>query len=178
MHRGFGASLNEGLRVTDKPLVVFMHSDCEIKDRKWLVNLVNSYNNLKGHGAKLVSARLKGHLDRDFLEFTGVERDVMLSGDILEDSAYAPLVCCIAHRELFQRIGGIKEYPYHHYEDLEFACRMRRAGFQQGISGSAWVNHFGGMTLNEVCKSTKVRDVVESTRDRCIADIRALGKLP
>ena len=39
------------------------------------------------------------------------------------------------------------------YEDEEFAFRMRKNGFNQGVCGTSWIHHDGGATIEELCKT-------------------------
>jgi GT2 family glycosyltransferase len=180
--RGFGASLNVGLINTERPIVVFLHSDCEIKDRKWLINLIKSLDNLKGDGVKMVSAKSNnpGANYPQSLKSTKKpisEHDIILDKDVLEEYDYIPLYCAICNRELFNHVGGgFREYPFAWYEDLEFACRMRTADFMQGVSGNAWVWHEGNGTIKGLCdKLPKVKKIMEDNRNKCISHIKLLS---
>jgi len=180
--KGFGASLNLGLINTESPTVVFMHSDCEIKDRKWLLNLVNSLNAMKGDGVKMVSAKSNnpGANYPSILKATKkpiADVNVVLEKDVLADSDYIPLYCAICNRQLFDHVGGgFREYPYAWYEDLEFACRMRSVDFKQGVSGTSWVWHEGNGTISGLCdKMPEVKKIMEDNRRQCISHIKALS---
>jgi GT2 family glycosyltransferase len=175
---GFGGCLNLGYQNSEAPWVVFMHSDVAIENAHWLGNLGQSLQNLKKVGVKMVSAKTDNPGDRSFLKAKKGEetdkRDTLLEGDVLE--SYLPFYCVMFHRELISRIGPLKEYPYAWYEDLEFACRMQKYGFHQGISGTSWVHHEGGATIEDLCKrKPEIKEIMENNRDLCIADIKMLN---
>jgi len=181
--KGFGASLNAGLINTERPIVVFMHSDCEVKDRKWLINLVRSLDGMKKDGVKMVSAKCNNpgaSYPKELLSMKKpvADKDIVLDGDVLDDSHYIPFYCTICNRQLFNYVGGgFREYPYAWYEDLEFACRMRMSDFMQGISGNSWVWHEGNGTIKKLCaKMPKVKEIMESNRKQCIAHIKAMSE--
>jgi GT2 family glycosyltransferase len=73
------------------------------------------------------------------------------------------MYCVIANRELFNRIGFLKEFPYAGTEAEEFAYRMRSKGFKQGVCGSSWVHHIGGATLKQYENDKKVNKILRNT---------------
>jgi len=158
---GFGACIQKGIEALDKvrrknqPIfkwVVIMHSDCLIKEPRWLLNLGQSMMKLKDQGIKMVapltnnptvdnfkmksSASLIPDEETDFA-------DIVLD----EEDEYLPLYCAMCHRELFNRIGHIKHYPFAGYENAEFAKRMRAYGFSQAISVKSFIYHEGDCTM-------------------------------
>lgn len=182
--KGFGAAINSGIRESKSPWVVVLNSDVEFEVGNWLVALGETYQALRDQNVKMVSARYCNAPpgDHRVIGNKGVETsDVVIEadgiGDILDGEAYLPLVCVLAHRELFSRVGMFKEYPLGWYEDLEFACRLHRHGFRQAISGRSWVRHEGGATVNTLCeKEKKTRKIFESNFERCCLDIENLQK--
>ena len=70
-----------------------------------------------------------------------------LNDIVLEGDEYLPLVCAMCHRELFNRIGYIKPYPYAGFDNMEFAKRMRYYGFKQAVSVRSFVHHDGDSTM-------------------------------
>jgi GT2 family glycosyltransferase len=80
----------------------------------------------------------------------------------------------LAPREVFQYIKGfVKPYPFGWYEDEELSHRMRAYGFKLGVSGRSWIHHEGGATVKTIVgEDPKVREIMESNRERCIADMK------
>lgn len=172
-HSGFGAALQEGFDAGSSPNVVFMHSDVWVDNISWLANLQRSYNRFKDYGVKLVSARSNnaGTAQSYDPRLIGSREDDI--GDVIVSSPL-PLHCAFCHRELFSRIGGfVKHYPYAWYEDEELFYRMKYYGFGQGISGASYVNHDGGVTVNNLIENNPhVHGRLDANRELCLEDIR------
>lgn len=172
-HLGFGNAINFGVQQTKQPYVCVIHSDCLIQTPNWLEALGESLLNLKDQKVRLVSAKSNNPVS-DIKEL--LSESPMISKDIVA-TEFLSLFCFMFHRELFNRIGsGIKPYPYGLYEDEELFHRMNKFNFKQGISGSSWVYHKGGATIQalwqENLKSKKI--MLEDNRSRCLADIKKL----
>lgn len=175
---GFGGSLQEGFASGDSPFIVFMHSDVEILMPNWLMELGESFLNLRQHNVQLVSARSNNpgaHYTARLRAEKGAKAidDMIISDD---EEGSLPLYCAMCHRELFNRIGGfIKPYPLAGYEDEELCFRMRKNGFYQGISGASWVQHIGSVTIDAVCSSDRTaKETMEKNRDLCLLDMQKL----
>jgi GT2 family glycosyltransferase len=169
---GFGAALRAGFEATKQPWVMFMHSDCEIDDPLWMINLGQTLLQLKDQGVKMVSARTNNPMcdDRRFIAL----KDTKSEHVVLEAGEPMPLYCAMCHRELFGHIGGfIKEYPFAMYEDQELSHRMAAYGFKQAISGTSWVKHVGNATISEVARSNpKAQQEMENNYQRCLGDMK------
>lgn len=175
---GFGGALKVGFEYTTAPWVVFMHSDCEVREPNWLLEMGRSLLTLKSEGVRMVSPRTNN---------PGEDVDPALKGEkgedlpdaILEKGSFLPLYCAMCHRELFGRINGfIQEYPYGWFEDQELAHRMQYFRFKQAVCGKSWIYHEGGKTVKEVWRGNpKVQKIMEeNNRQRCIEDMRSLIK--
>lgn len=152
-HLGFGSAISKGLSVTRQPWVMFMQSDCVVKDVNWMVNMGQCIQKLKVEGVKMVSARTNNPTCGDprvMLESASLMKAD--DEDIVLEDTYLPFVCTICHRELFRHTGPLPKYPFAGGEAEEFAARMRSKGFKQAICGSAWVYHEGGCTIKELAR--------------------------
>lgn len=174
-HLGFGASLKKGFELSDSPWVCFLHSDCVIQDKNWLVEMGKSLLRLKDKKVRLISARSNNpgeHVDQRLL----ASKDEREGHDYILEEGFVPLYCALCHRDLFKHIGGfIKPYPYGSYEDEELAYRMRHFGYKQGICVKSWVYHEGSATINTICKSEKVMGILDENREKCIQDMKYLA---
>lgn len=163
--RGFGASINTALANPfrkDINYVVILHSDVRISDQNWLFNMGQSLATLKDSGVKMVSAMSDNPLvDEPALKSAKgtVKQDVILNGGFL------PMYCVLAHRELFSRVGGFKEYPYAGIEVEEYATRMRRMNYLQAVCGKSWVSHEGRGTLSQFDDNKKVQEILRNARN-------------
>jgi len=71
----------------------------------------------------------------------------------------------LAHRELFNKVGSLKECPYAGTEAEEFAVRMRLMGYKQAVCGTSWVNHSGGATLANFTENIKVQEMLRKVKE-------------
>lgn len=168
---GFGGAMKAGFEQTKSPWVVFMNSDCEVEDVNWLKNLGNSAINLKSKGVRMVFPRTNNSLvDDPELQF---EKDRFEEDKVFEGE-YIPMYCFMVHRKLFTHVNGfIKSYPFGGYEDTEFAYRLKKFGYKQGISGKSWVYHAGGVTCTEVNRRNPESVIeMEHNKLRCIEDMK------
>ena len=177
---GFPAACKIGFDRGESPYVCFVNSDCQVEDSAWLRKMGEALLVHKDAGVRMVSPKTNNPVHPDgkdspqFADQPGAYDDV-----ILNDDQHLSLFCFMCHRELFARCGGfLKDYPYGYYEDEEFAARMRKNGFKQGVAGKAWIHHEGGCTIKSLWrKNPEIRDQMEKgNRDRCIEDIQKLGQ--
>ena len=173
---GFGASLAVGFSRTELPWILFLNSDCEIRDGNWMIEMGETLLKMKNNGVRMVSARSNnpGEYVNPYLKCDQSER----GDNMILSEGHLPLYCAMCHRDLFSKIGGfIKPYPVGGYEDEELAFRMRHYGFKQGICGKSWVFHHGSATINQLCHNNQqIVDEMEKNRDRCLEDLRKLRK--
>lgn len=166
---GFGEALQMGYKAGNNPYVVFLHSDCIVEEPNWLVELGRTLLNLKCQNVRLVSAKTNnpGPVGPTVLKSDKKHK----SEDVVLEEGFLPLYCAMAHRELFSRVGFIKNYPIAGYEDEEFAYRMKFYGFRQGVSGRSWIRHEGGATLKSV---SNLEEIMEKNREKCIQDLKVM----
>lgn len=166
-HSGFAAALKAGFDSSNNPHVVFFHSDSYTSNINWLPNLQRSLIRLKSKGIKLVSAKTNNL-------GTACNYDPNISSmenkDVIVNSPL-PLFCSLCHRDLFKNIGGfLKPYFPVFFEDEELYFRMKYYGYKQAIAGNSWVEHEGGITVNQL--DHRLLKLAENNRDKCIDDIK------
>lgn len=166
---GFAGSCRVGYEMGESPYVCFLHSDCLIKDTKWLLSLGECLLSLKSQNVRVVSSKTNNAVNGDPAQFGHKSEGFT----ILEDS-FLSLYCWMCHRELFNRIGGfLKEYPYGGYEDEEFAYRLAHYGYKQAVCHSSYVEHTGGATLKACLRQNPNLDF-EQNRSLAIQDMRSI----
>lgn len=172
---GFGGSLKVGYDNTDLPWVLFMHSDCRVEDPNFMIEMGKSLLNWK---EKKIPVKMVAACSNNSGSCSLAQKDKkdVEGKDLILENGSLPLYCAMCHRDLFKYIGGfIKPYPYAWYEDEELAFRMKKSGFQQGVSGKAWINHEGAATIKYLWnkdKSGEIKKTMEQNRDLCIQDIK------
>ena len=185
--RGFGGAIRAGFEHSEKLNVerkekgigdfaycVFMQSDCLVEDIGWLRSLGETLLDLKPLGVRMVGSRTDNPVSGD-------ERQAGTKGQEIEnvvlDKTHLGMHCFMVHRELFNHVGGfIKEYPFGGYEDEEFAYRLRKYGYKQGIAGKSFVKHVGSATFNEVYRNNpEAKHFMEKNRLSAIQDVRSLS---
>lgn len=165
-NKGFGSAVNLALQTPyfNKNItwVCIMQSDVFAENNNWLSNMGNTINLMKSQGVKMVSP-LTNNPMVDSPILIG-EKGEQRKDHILTEG-FLPMYCALAHRELFSRVGLLKEYPYAGLEAEEYALRMNSMGFKQVVCGTSWINHIGGATLANFSKNTKVQQILQKTRE-------------
>lgn len=172
---GFGGSLKVGYENTNLPWVLFMHSDCLVKDPNFMIEMGQALFEWKEENVpvKMVSARSNNPGECNLAKSKIYDKD---NKNIILENETLPLFCFMCHRELFDHIGGfIKSYPYGWYEDEELAYRMRKYGYKQGISTKSWIEHEGGATIKYLwSKNKQAQNIMENNREFCLKDIKRI----
>lgn len=171
--RGFGAAVNTGIKLTKRPWIVVLNSDCLIEEMSWLDELYKTMVALKDQKVRFVSARTDNPTSGDATLLKTPRIDRKDIGDVVS-SAPLPMFCTLLSRKMVEQVGPLKEYPFGFYEDEEYFYRMKRLGFKQAVSGKAWVKHLGGVTVQELWErkpETKNVMLVEN-RQRCMKDVK------
>mgnify|MGYP006277214783 CR=1 FL=1 len=163
--RGFGAAVNTAIKNPfnkDINFILIMHSDVRVHDQNWLFNLGQSLAAMKDSGVKMISSLTDNPVvENDFLKSNKSEKkkdSVLLEG-------FLPMYTALCHRELFSRVGLLKEYPYAGVEVEEFANRMKSSGYKQAVCGSSWVQHEGRGTLAQFDKNNKIQEILRKARN-------------
>lgn len=166
--KGFGASVNTALKNPfnkDISFVAVLHSDVRIRDQNWLYNLGQTLSLLKEGGVKMVSALTDNPIvENEFLKAKHNEK----KKDHVLTEGFLPMYCVLSHRDLYNRVGLLDEYPYAGGEAEDFAIRMKKLGFKQAVCGSSWVQHEGRGTLSQFDKNKKVQEILRNVNKQRI----------
>ena len=171
-NKGFGAAVNTALKTPFNakiPFVAIMHSDVRVQDLNWLFNLGLTLTEMKTKGIKMISPMTDNPLVAEqFLKGKHGERNE----DKVLTEGFLPMYCSLAHRQLFAKVGLFLECPYAGTEAEEFAWRMKKNGFFQGVCGKSWVQHEGRGTLAKLDKIKKAQDLMNKIHDDFLLSIQ------
>jgi GT2 family glycosyltransferase len=135
-NQGVGASRGEVLGILNNDIVV---------TQGWLEALLAF---MERSGCAMVSPAMREgpldyELDRYAAEFTSACRAATRPGLL------GP--CMLIRRTVFDRIGLFDEaFAYGGCEDTDFLWRAEQAGFKAGVTGSAFIHHFGMVTQKAI----------------------------
>ena len=179
--QGFGAAINAGLSKTTQPYVCIMHSDCEIMHINWLSRMGEALVENKDKGVRMVSALSDNPGENHeslAMEYNEFNKMTLSQSQIDIATDPLPMYCCLCHRGLFNRIGGIRNYPYTWFENEELFYRMKFHNFRQAIANYSWIKHEGSATVKALLQTSEdaksLEDEMYNNRQRCIKDLREL----
>ncbi|RTK97274.1 MAG: glycosyltransferase [Neisseriaceae bacterium] len=167
--KGFGAAVNHALknpwRFPYEPnkkikYVCILHSDSCPEDNYWLFEMGNSLEKLRLDGIKMVGS-VTNNSTTNFKNLTK-EKGSKKEDYILQQDEYLPMYSCLCNRELFNRIGLLKEFPYAGTEAREFAHRMKENNYLQAVCGKSWMFHEGKGTLKNLEKNKRIQKILRN----------------
>lgn len=141
---GCARAWNQGIRASRGDVVGLLNNDIVVTPG-WLPALLAF---MERTGCGIVSPAMREgpldyELDRYAAEFTAACRTASRSGLLGS--------CMLIRREVFDRIGYFdEEFAYSGCEDSDFLWRARRAGIEAGVTGSAFIHHFGTVLQNAI----------------------------
>lgn len=138
---GCGVAWNQGILALQAEWTIIMNNDV-IVSHAWVENLLHA---AEQRGLKVVSpALLEGPLDYDFDAFA-LSASAKMGEALRIGSRHA--VCLAVHQSVWQEIGYFCSVPkLLGYEDTLFFHEMERANIPCGMTGSAWLHHYGSIT--------------------------------
>ena len=138
---GCGVAWNQGVLALQADWSIIMNNDVLVS-AGWLDNLILA---AEEHGLKVISpAMIEGELDYDFDSFA-VNAGEKMKQAVRLGSGHA--VCLAVHRSVWMEVGYFQPVPkLMGYEDTLFFNDIEKAGIACGISGHAWLHHYGSVT--------------------------------
>jgi GT2 family glycosyltransferase len=144
---GCAKAWNQGIRASRGDVIGILNNDIVVT-RGWLPALLR-FMEQSGHGIVSPAMRegpLDYEVDRYAAEFTSACREAARPGLL------GP--CMLVRREVFDKAGLFDEgFSYGGCEDVDFLWRAEKAGFTAGVTGAAFIHHFGMVTQKAVKKS-------------------------
>jgi GT2 family glycosyltransferase len=141
---GCARAWNQGIRAARGEVVGILSNDIVVTS-EWLPALLR-FMERTGHGIVSPAMRegpLDYELDRYAAEFTSACKEATRPGLL------GP--CMLVRRVVFDRVGMFDEgFSYGGCEDVDFLWRAQKAGITAGVTGAAFIHHFGMITQNAV----------------------------
>lgn len=157
VNRGFAASVNQGIKESGGSTVLILNNDTVVTTG-WLERMLHALRAISGCG--LVgpcsnnvpsSQRVKPtYANLGDLESFASQHAEDHRGQYRETAVLAGF-CLLLDRKVIERVGGFDEqFGIGTYDDYEFCCRAREAGYRAVICLDVFVHHFGSVTLNAI----------------------------
>ncbi len=138
---GCGVAWNQGALHFQSEWTIVMNNDV-IVSPSWIENLILA---AESQNLKIASpALIEGKLDYDFSTFEKSAQSKM-KNTFRVGARHA--VCMAIHESVWMEIGYFQPIPkLLGYEDTMFFHEAKKASIKTGITGAAWLHHFGSIT--------------------------------
>ncbi len=144
---GCGVAWNQGVLRLQSDWSIVMNNDIEVS-KGWLDALLGDAD--RRSLSVICPAMIEGDLNYDFDQFAISATKKM--GDVFRFGA-RHAVCMAIHKSVWQRVGYFAPVPsLMGYEDTLFFSELDRAGIDTGITGAAWIHHYGSITVSNLKK--------------------------
>lgn len=160
---GCGVAWNQGALHQQAEWTIVMNNDL-LFHPGWVDGMINAAIE---HKLQVISpALIEGSLDYNYEEMALHSSERMRH--VLRSPA-AHAVCMCIHRSVFQDVGYFRATPsLLGFEDALFFHELRLKNIRRGITGAAWLHHFGSVTqsLLKQEKGLKSSEVLVKHNDR------------
>jgi GT2 family glycosyltransferase len=148
---GCARAWNQGAQMSTREWTVIMNNDV-VAPRRWLDGLLEFAGET---GAEIVSPALReGPLNYPFAEYAS---DFMRRMSAVRRWGEAHGICFMARRRVFETLGGFDEsFRIGQFEDADFFRRARLAEIKMGVTGRAFLHHFGSVTQQAIRQAPPV----------------------
>lgn len=153
---GFLKGCNQGIEMAKGANILLLHNDT-IVTHDWLKKLRNCLYNKPDTGAVgaitnncsyYQAIKVNYHSIEEIHKFA-IENDIA-NPDKWEESLNLAGFCLLLKREIIDEIGLLDErFTAGVYADVDYAARMRRAGYQLMLCRNVFVHHFGSTYFQE-----------------------------
>ena len=144
---GCGVAWNQGALALQAEWTIIMNNDVLVSPH-WIEHLIHTAekNNLKIISPSLI----EGPLDYDFNDFS-MQASKTMQDSLRLDDKHA--VCLAVHQSVWMEIGYFQPTPsLLGYEDTLFFHEAKKAGLTMGMTGAAWLHHYGSVTQTAMKK--------------------------
>lgn len=150
---GFIKSTNHGLKYArkDADFVLLLNNDILIEDKKWLINMVNSFDEKTGAVAPISNFVM------------GVQNLAYNNFPIEHYTKFLIGFCMLIRKDVLDKIGKLDErFGIGGQDDLDLSIRIRQAGYRLKINRGVYVHHLGFKSLSLRFKDYK--EIEDATR--------------
>ena len=144
---GFIKSTNHGIEYVRKnaDYVLFLNNDIVIQDPKWLINMVNSFDDSTGAVGPISNYVMGVQSERYNSQLPLIHYAKFLIG-----------FCYLIRKDVLDKVGVLDErFGIGMNEDLDLSIRIRKAGYKLKINRGVFVHHLGSKSLSLVLKDFK-----------------------
>ena len=138
---GCGVAWNQGVLALQAEWTIIMNNDVVVSER-WIESLIETAekNNLRVISPSLI----EGALDYDFDDFAN-QAYLKMQGAMRLGGHHA--VCLAVHHSVWLDVGYFQAIPkLLGFEDTMFFNELAKANIASGMTGAAWLHHFGSIT--------------------------------
>jgi N-acetylglucosaminyl-diphospho-decaprenol L-rhamnosyltransferase len=142
---GCARAWNQGVQLSTREWTVLLNNDV-VAAPGWLEGLVEFAG---ATAAEIVAPALReGPLNYPFPEYAA---DFMRRMRAVRRWGEAHGICFMVRRRVFEAIGEFDEnFRIGQFEDADFFLRAKLAGVKMGVTGGAFVHHFGSVTQQAI----------------------------
>ena len=157
---GFGASVNKGAAVSERPSIAVLHSDVLFEDRNSLTNLYKDFILLRNQSVAFISAVSNNpQVNEKILKKNKITDD---PPEIISNN-FLPMYCCVFDLNAWRSVNGIPEFPLAWFEDEGFCYKLNKIGYKIAYSNRSYVKHSGSQTIKYLInKNKKNLDIMKS----------------
>lgn len=158
--KGFGASINSGLKQVKNKYAIVCHNDIKFFDQNCCMNLIKNMYKLEKENVAILSSVTNNPL---------VDFDELKKNNASDTEAYVttlpylPMYCCCVNVRGLLSIGGVPEHPYAWFEDVVLAKKLKEKNYNLGICPSSYVFHEGMGTIKDLINNnTNILKIMKS----------------
>jgi GT2 family glycosyltransferase len=155
--KGFIKATNQGLEKVrdDCDFVLLLNNDIVIYDPKWLIKMVNSFDDKTGAVGP-------------FSNFVmGLQNQIYNTFPLEHYTKFLIGFCMLIRKDVLDKVGNLDErFGIGGQDDLDISLRIRESGYKLKVNRDTFVYHIGFQSLSKVFPSYK--EIEDITRPQLI----------
>lgn len=157
---GFGAGVNLGMKNAEKLIVVIMHSDSYLTDKKSLSNLYKDFISMRNNAVAMMTAVSDNpQVHEKLLQRKNVVNE---EPQIIKNN-FIPMYGCIIDLAAWHGCQGVPEFPLAWFEDEAFCYKLNKMKYNIAVSYRSLISHKGSVTVKSiVSKHRKNLEIMRS----------------